>query len=207
MIARSRRVRIWKIVLGRTGAKATWSLSRPREFGGASGSLSWRRSTAVITVCKASALWRLTCRCHKEPSNEHVRTGREGHSLSRPEVLQACADGHTRLVAASCMSGGFKESCIVAEIRCDRQLRAEGASKLGGGICLRVAYRAARRGVVRSPFFAVVGLMGLSRRIAAPEAGHLGPDQAGIACIRVGMPIREASCHRLISDIHADRSD
>lgn len=40
---------------------------------------------------------------------------------------------------------------------------------------------------------AVVGLIGLSKRIAAPEAGHLSPDQAGIACIRRRMPIRETT--------------
>ena len=126
---------------------------------------------------------------------------------TRKASLSAVRTSDTKEIEHPQRMAGLEKLQRGARRRDEGPLWAEGASKLGGGICLRVAYRAARRGVVRSPFFAVVGLMGLSRRIAAPEAGHLGPDQAGIACIRVGMPIREASCHRLISDIHADRSD
>ena len=90
-------------------------------------------------------------------------------------------------------NGSFRPCGKAALVEVDRRLRAEAVSKLGGGICLRVAFRIARRDVVSSSFFAVVGLMGLSRRIAAPEVGCLSPDQTEIACIRRRMPIRETA--------------
>ncbi|RWR04145.1 RuvC family protein [Paenirhodobacter populi] len=68
---------------------------------------------------------------------------------------------------------------------------AEAVSKFGGGVCRRVIFRAARHSDVRSSFRAGGGPISLARRSAAPKVGQLSPDQAGMACIRRRIPIRE----------------
>ena len=54
------------------------------------------------------------------------------------------------------MNGRFGEAAPPHEHVLDRQQRAEGVSKLGGRVCLRVVFRAARHGGVRFTFARMV---------------------------------------------------
>lgn len=84
-------------------------------------------------------------------------------------------DVSSRDFAAPSLCGGFGDGCRAVQSVADGPLRAEGVSKLGGNVCLRVIFRSATHSGVIYSFRAGGGPISVTRRSAAPGSGTAEP--------------------------------